>query len=96
MGNANGKVEQGELIELRISVENDGTLDAQAVRLDLSGLPEGMEANPLSASLGTVPREESTAPSSFVLNVNRRIEPGPVVFARSQSHRLTFRLLNRN
>ncbi len=54
LGNGNGTVENGEIIELNVFIHNSGTSDALDTRLELAGINQGIDVQVKSVNLGTI------------------------------------------
>ncbi len=77
-GNKDGIIQQGELIELRIFIENKGDLEADNVIVDMESEIPGIILNKRTEEIGRIPARSNAVPVGFVINVQRRTEPQKV------------------
>jgi len=71
-----GKIEQGELVELEITVNNKGKLEALDTMLKVKTSKPLVRIKPESKSIGTLPENTTSDPMRFTLTIPRGVEAG--------------------
>jgi len=82
-----GKIEQGERVELEITVTNKGKLEALNTVLEVTTSKPLVRIEPESKSIGTLPENTTSDPMKFTLTVPRGVESGalPIMLEVTQT-----------
>ena len=82
-----GKIEQGERVELEITVNNKGQLEALNAVLKVSTSNQRVIIKPESKSIGTLPENTTSDPMKFTLTIPRGVEAGalPIMLEVTQT-----------
>ena len=82
-----GKIEQGERVELEITVNNKGKLEAMNTLLKVSTTKPRVIIKPESKSIGTLPENTTSNPMRFTLTIRRGVEAGalPIMLKVTQT-----------
>jgi len=74
-GNEDGIIQQGEIIELEVTVKNSGSLEAENVNVNVESKNPSVILNKNTETIGKIPEKSEASPISFVINIQRRTEP---------------------
>ena len=82
-----GKIEQGERVELEVRVTNKGKLESLNTMLQVSTSKSMVRIKPKSKSIGTLPENTTSDPMKFTLTVPRGVEAGalPIMLEVTQT-----------
>lgn len=79
-GNMNHLIDQDEEIEMRVHIENAGTLQAEGISVSLSTNKQNVRITPPEVNLGTLLAGEKRLFASFIVEVPVSVSPGPMAF----------------